>query len=276
MTHEEFMNLYDDSLRHGWVTSKIASIAAKQKERERQYNHEYYQKHSERWKKNSLSRRLAEGDEDGVTVYSNEWVSRTEAPKSGVTYKVGKYVPKTKNGNPEAEKRLKDAESKLRDAQKELKRNPSSEHLRARVQYYEDEVKGAKIMSELTKKSASELSSQAQVESAARRRAIVQGMKLHDRDRSKMEKILDKADITIESARRKANITIKSARRIIDKGAEKVNKLFKDHGPEIAAMGAAIVLSILTGKRITLIPIRRHKREEEREERKALIVKPIK
>lgn len=50
LTHEEFMNLYDDSLRHGWVTSKDSAVAAKQKEREREYNHEYYQKHKDKWK----------------------------------------------------------------------------------------------------------------------------------------------------------------------------------------------------------------------------------
>jgi len=50
LTHEEFMTLYDDSLKHGWVTSKISSIAAKQKQREKEYNQQYYQKHSRRWR----------------------------------------------------------------------------------------------------------------------------------------------------------------------------------------------------------------------------------
>lgn len=42
MTHEEFMEMRGAALRHGWVSSKIASIAARQKEREKEYNHRYY------------------------------------------------------------------------------------------------------------------------------------------------------------------------------------------------------------------------------------------
>lgn len=49
MTHKEFMLMYDESLRHGWVTSKIASVAAKQKEREKEYNANYYRLHSDKW-----------------------------------------------------------------------------------------------------------------------------------------------------------------------------------------------------------------------------------
>lgn len=41
--------MYDESLRHGWVTSKIASVAAKQKEREKEYNANYYRLHSDKW-----------------------------------------------------------------------------------------------------------------------------------------------------------------------------------------------------------------------------------
>lgn len=49
MTHEEFMRLYDNSLQHGWVTSKDSATAARQKQREREYNREYYQKHKSMW-----------------------------------------------------------------------------------------------------------------------------------------------------------------------------------------------------------------------------------
>jgi hypothetical protein len=49
MTHKEFTIMYDEYLRHGWVTSKIASVAAKQKEREREYNRNYYRNHSDKW-----------------------------------------------------------------------------------------------------------------------------------------------------------------------------------------------------------------------------------
>lgn len=51
MTNEEFLEMYDDYLQHGWVTSKIAAIAARQKERERQYNKNYYRLHSDKWRK---------------------------------------------------------------------------------------------------------------------------------------------------------------------------------------------------------------------------------
>ena len=49
MTHEEFMNMYNDELRHGWVTSKDSSVAAKQKQREKEYNHQYYLKNKDKW-----------------------------------------------------------------------------------------------------------------------------------------------------------------------------------------------------------------------------------
>lgn len=47
--HEEFMRMYGNSLSHGWVSSKIASIAAKQKQREKEYNRNYYKMHSDKW-----------------------------------------------------------------------------------------------------------------------------------------------------------------------------------------------------------------------------------
>lgn len=49
MTRKDFVLMYDESLRHGWVTSKIASVAAKQKEREQEYNRNYYRNHSDKW-----------------------------------------------------------------------------------------------------------------------------------------------------------------------------------------------------------------------------------
>lgn len=45
MTNEEFKSLY-----HGWVTSNDPAKAAKQRAREKEYNHDYYQKHKERWR----------------------------------------------------------------------------------------------------------------------------------------------------------------------------------------------------------------------------------
>lgn len=52
MTHEEFKAAYDDILRHGWVTSTVASIRDKQKQREKEYNRDYYRKHSYKWNRN--------------------------------------------------------------------------------------------------------------------------------------------------------------------------------------------------------------------------------
>ena len=54
MTNEQFLEMYDDYLEHGWVTSKIAAIAARQKERERQYNKNYYRLHSDKWRKKNV------------------------------------------------------------------------------------------------------------------------------------------------------------------------------------------------------------------------------
>lgn len=52
MTNIEFKELYDRALVHGWVTSKDPSVAARQKEREREYNHAYYMKHRTRAEEN--------------------------------------------------------------------------------------------------------------------------------------------------------------------------------------------------------------------------------
>lgn len=49
MTHDEFMLMYDKSLRHGWVTSRDSNKAAQQKQREKEYNAQYYQKHKDKW-----------------------------------------------------------------------------------------------------------------------------------------------------------------------------------------------------------------------------------
>lgn len=50
MNNEEFKSLYHDALRHGWVTSKDPAKAAKQKKREKEYNQDYYRKHSREWR----------------------------------------------------------------------------------------------------------------------------------------------------------------------------------------------------------------------------------
>lgn len=42
MNNTEFKELYNRALAHGWVTSKDPSVAARQKEREREYNRKYY------------------------------------------------------------------------------------------------------------------------------------------------------------------------------------------------------------------------------------------
>lgn len=49
MTHDEFVRLYDKTLTHGWVSSKDPNKAAEQKQREKEYNAEYYQKNKSRW-----------------------------------------------------------------------------------------------------------------------------------------------------------------------------------------------------------------------------------
>lgn len=51
MTHDEFVAMYNDALRHGWVTSKDPSKASQQKKREKEYNADYYRKHSDKWRK---------------------------------------------------------------------------------------------------------------------------------------------------------------------------------------------------------------------------------
>lgn len=45
MTNEEFKKTYHNALRHGWVSSDDEAIRQKQKEREREYNRQYYEKH---------------------------------------------------------------------------------------------------------------------------------------------------------------------------------------------------------------------------------------
>lgn len=50
MTHDEFIVMYDDALRHSWVTSKDPNKAAQQKKREKEYNRDYYHKHSKKWR----------------------------------------------------------------------------------------------------------------------------------------------------------------------------------------------------------------------------------
>lgn len=49
MTHEEFMTIYDRSLRHAWATSKDPDKYAQQKKKEKEYNAKYYQEHKEKW-----------------------------------------------------------------------------------------------------------------------------------------------------------------------------------------------------------------------------------
>lgn len=49
MTREEFMTIYNDSLRHAWATSKNPETYKKQKEKEKEYNAKYYQEHKDKW-----------------------------------------------------------------------------------------------------------------------------------------------------------------------------------------------------------------------------------
>lgn len=51
MTNEEFKELYEDALSHGWVSSLDSAKAALQKQAEKAYNAEYYKKHKDKWAK---------------------------------------------------------------------------------------------------------------------------------------------------------------------------------------------------------------------------------
>lgn len=49
MTNDDFKLLYNNTLRHGWVTSSDSTKAAKQRAREKEYNARYYREHKEKW-----------------------------------------------------------------------------------------------------------------------------------------------------------------------------------------------------------------------------------
>jgi hypothetical protein len=44
MTNEEFKDLYEEALIHGWVTSKDPTVIARQKQKQKEYNAMYYYK----------------------------------------------------------------------------------------------------------------------------------------------------------------------------------------------------------------------------------------
>lgn len=82
MTHEEFMRLYDSSLQHGWVTSRDSAPAARQKEREREYNRQYYQQHKDKWKEHQDN--FNTGMDTIRTGLSNAWRKHQENFNAGV------------------------------------------------------------------------------------------------------------------------------------------------------------------------------------------------
>ena len=51
MTNEQFKEIYNDALAHGWVSSLDSAKAALQKQAEKAYNAEYYKKHKDKWAK---------------------------------------------------------------------------------------------------------------------------------------------------------------------------------------------------------------------------------
>lgn len=80
MTHEEFMNLYNNQLKHGWVSSKDPQKAKEQKQREKEYNKEYYNQHSNAWKKYRGISKYSKGDE--VTMYTNNYILDDRLPSN--------------------------------------------------------------------------------------------------------------------------------------------------------------------------------------------------
>lgn len=44
MINEEFKDLYEEALIHGWVTSKDPTVIARQKQKQKEYNAMYYYK----------------------------------------------------------------------------------------------------------------------------------------------------------------------------------------------------------------------------------------
>lgn len=118
MTHEEFMNLYDDSLRHGWVTSKIASIAAKQKEREREYNKNYYRLHSDKWnRKHTHYKKNVEKTSLGTKTTWGGYDAHSKSDKEALLERLAKTGKYSKS---ELDSMARDIES---DRQRNLRRN---------------------------------------------------------------------------------------------------------------------------------------------------------
>lgn len=217
MTNEEFMSMYEDSLRHGWVTSKIESIRKRQKEREKQYNREYYQQHSEKWKKkHSYIGLRATGNS---TYYD---------PRAGA--ELTRTPTKITDASAEAiqahEKRMREIDKKITDLQSSIDITKPVDAFKKGLELGElinEYGKVKKMRDGITRTKPSTLASQAQIESATRRRGIVTGMNNYKQNRSKLDAILDRADIVIESARRKSK-----------KAISKVENIFKSLQPRDA------------------------------------------
>lgn len=210
MTNEEFMSMYEDSLRHGWVTSKIEAIRKKQKEREKQYNREYYRQHSEKWKKKHAY--ISEGARETEPSFG---ITPWEQVSPHVYERYEERATKTTDKYAERASELRKITAKYDAAVKEYVKNPTPDN-QAMLEYWFNKYSNTyRLQKDDTKKSPSELASEAQRESAVRRRAINERMDYYKQNRSKLDAILDKADIVAESARRK-----------IKKGANKVKKIF--------------------------------------------------
>lgn len=93
MTHEEFSKKYDTYLRHAWAPNPDSPNYAKQKKREKEYNHQYYLENKNRILANRVDPRGRTStetdrdyDESGSTLeerYSNDINSAREAYERG-------------------------------------------------------------------------------------------------------------------------------------------------------------------------------------------------
>lgn len=102
MAHEEFLNLYDNSLKHGWVSSKDPQKAKEQKQREKEYNAEYYNKHSNLWKKHRGVSALSRGAE--VTVLTDDYINGRNMNNPDAV--IGYAVPQTRRRGNETSSEL--------------------------------------------------------------------------------------------------------------------------------------------------------------------------
>lgn len=97
MTNEEFMKRYDEYLSHAWVSSEEASKRAEQIKRQKEYNHQYYLDHPEKWGiRNQIMR-------NKIDLYVSQGMSREDASRK-VAQEAQRATQNEKKAKKEAQK----------------------------------------------------------------------------------------------------------------------------------------------------------------------------